>query len=345
MTHRSGFRKTATTMIQFLVGFFGVIGLGFLVLKLLPQQKMPPGWEKFNPPQDVMALSFYEGYLWSGGRDGVFVINPDTREFNQELLQGLEFSGVTDLLVTDWDNALWISHRNGVSRLKDGRWMTFTTADGLPQNQTLGLGVGEDEEVWVGSLHGVACYKDGQFNLFSQQDGLANNVVSLIFKDSQDRLWFGNSFTSRGGLTVWDGHTWDIIAPGELLPHPTVTSILEPNPGEFWIGTGFANMGGLAYFDGQHWRHMFEVDGLAGAKVRSLFIDNEGRLWVGSEYDGIAIFEHDQNHILTAKDGLAGWEVKAILQEEDGTLWLGTESGLTRIDKTAYDRIFHNNND
>ena len=337
------FRKYVKPAVQFLAGFGGIVLVGFLILQFIPKDKERAGWQTIRPPQDVMALVFYDNQILSGGSAGLAAIDLQTGEILPNILPDNKFKGVTSLLVTSKDHTLWVAHRQGASRLQGNQWQTFTRSDGLPENQVLCLAEDPDGAVWVGTVHGAARFIEGKWQTFTSADGLANDTVSLIFIDSKERLWFANGFTPAGGLTVWDGSSWTPLSENGSLPHSSVNAIYEDSNGVMWLGTGFASLGGLAGYDGENWTTMDELDGLAGAKVRYLFKDMADNFWVGSEYDGIAVLGKTENRIFTPKNGLAGWEVKAMLQTEDGSLWLGTENGLTHINGDTWRKEFSAN--
>ena len=94
------FRKFVKPAVQFLAGFGGIVLIGFLVLQLIPEAKDRAGWQTVRPPQDVMALVLYQNHLWSGGSDGLAVIDLQTGENLPDLVPENKFKGITALLVT-----------------------------------------------------------------------------------------------------------------------------------------------------------------------------------------------------------------------------------------------------
>ena len=199
MKRISQFRKFVKPAAQFLVGFVGIVLIGFLILQLIPKAKDREGWQTIRPPQDVMALALYQDYLWSGGSDGLTAVDLKTGEILQNVIPGNKFKGITALLVTTHDQTLWVAHRQGISRLQGDQWQTFTRTDGLPENQVLCLAEDPEGSIWVGTLHGAARYKNGSWQVFTSADRLANNTVSLIYIDSKGKnLVCERIHTSRG---------------------------------------------------------------------------------------------------------------------------------------------------
>ena len=330
------------SLVQFLAGAGLILGLGAAWWFFQPQPKLPPGWQTIRPPVDVMALLEYRGDILSGGKAGLVRIERQSGKVLEQLqAEGrIRFAYVTGL-ARDGGEGFWVAHGEGVSHFDGTNWRTYTTADGLPDNEALGVACTRLGQVWVGTPKGVARLNPaaGTWQVFHKADGLASEAATVIFEDSQGRVWLGDGHTTTGGLSVYAGQAWRTYSTADGLAHNVVTAMLEDRQGALWFTTGFSSQGGVSRLDGGGWRSLHQADGLAGGKARSIFEDLRGRYWIGSEYDGIALFDGDpfqaSSQVLTPKQGLAGWEVKSMLQDASGDLWLGTENGITRILKQA----------
>ena len=339
MSHAAASKIRWLPVLQFLGGFGMVSLIGWLGMRFWPMPEPPPGWKIMRPPQDVMALVFFQNAIWSGGRDGLYRLDPQSGDILEKIEAPINFSGITSLETDPQGTVLWIGHQAGLSRFDGLTWQTFTRADGLPDDQVLALEYTAEGDLWVGSPSGVGRFAQGQWEIYGPEDGLASQAVSVIFQDSHGRLWLGDGFTTSGGLSMYDG-TWQTIQPQGHLVHPVVNAILEDRQGLLWFGTGFSSQGGVSSFDGTAWNLLTHEDGLAGAKTRSLFEDARGGVWFGSEYDGIALNDGQSWRTFTPKAGLAGWEVKDMLQDSGENLWLGTENGLTRLSSQAWQDLY-----
>ena len=94
--------------IQFLLGMTLVAGLGILIYVLWPRPKPPEGWKVIRPPQDVMTLAEYDGKIWSGGRDGVHVLDMDSGQVLDEIQADVPLKFVTAILVSSIDQSVWV---------------------------------------------------------------------------------------------------------------------------------------------------------------------------------------------------------------------------------------------
>jgi ligand-binding sensor domain-containing protein len=128
-------------------------------------------------PQNTVfsILQTRDGYLWLGTRggvsrfDGVRFTTFDDRGTSQ-----LKENEIWALAEGD-DGSLWIgTYGGGVSRYKDGRFTTYTTADGLLNNFVANVHKGHDGSIWIASDGGLSRFKDGRFTNYTTRDGLAH---------------------------------------------------------------------------------------------------------------------------------------------------------------------------
>ncbi len=322
--------------LYFVLGVAAVALVGWVAVQLWPKPQLPDGWLHLAPAHDVMALVEYREQIWSGGRDGVVVLDRDSGAILEEVAGDVPFDYVTGIIISQQDDRLWVSHMRGVSRYDGAGWQTLTAADGLTPGRALALAKGRDGALWIGTEQGVTRYRDGTYTRYTIADGLMTQGCAYLFVDSQGRVWCGSGYTPEDGVSVFEGESWQPMAQATQLAHPMLNAMLEAEDGALWFATGFSAWGGLSIYDGATWRTVTKEDGLAGSKVRSLFQDESGTIWVSSEYNGTIRMAQNGWQLFTPKEGLAGWEVKAMLQDSRGNLWLGSELGLTRISHEAW---------
>ena len=92
-----------------------------------------------------------EGRLWVGTGTGLYLgsRSAGTWRFERIQLPG-ESAKVILAILVDSRGRVWVSTSAGVSRLEDGRWRQFKTADGLLHDNVTYLTEAPDHAVWVG---------------------------------------------------------------------------------------------------------------------------------------------------------------------------------------------------
>jgi ligand-binding sensor domain-containing protein len=329
-------------LVQFIFGVSIVAILGWVALQFIPGVDTPDGWHTVHPPDDVMAMVEYQGNVWSGGRDGLYVIDPKTFEVIEVIDPEIPLAYVSALLVDPDGRTLWVGHLNGLSSYNGIGWRHLSSADGLPANQVLALGIDRHGRLLVGTTQGLAIQQDGRWLVYSTADGLASNSVDVIAVDSDDQIWLGSRNSQDGGVSVFDGEAWTTLTTEDGLPHNSVNSIFFAEDGSTYIGCGFSHLGGLVRWDGHTMQVWTSEDGLPSNHIRLIYMDRLNIIWISTEYSGIIATSNAQPDILITPDnGLVGWEVKTMLMDRDGALWFGTERGITVIEGWAYDQLWN----
>jgi signal transduction histidine kinase/ligand-binding sensor domain-containing protein len=275
------------------------------------------------PQNSVTALvQTRDGYVWLGtygglGRfDGVRFTVFDTGNTPQLRSNGIQ------ALLEDSRGALWIgTNGGGLSRFQDGRFTTFTAADGLSSDIVRSLHEDRDGSLWIGTNDGLCRFRNGRFTVFTAKDGLANGVVRAIEEDASGVLWIG---TNGGGLERREGERFRALTTKDGLPSNFIFALLRARGGAFWIGT---NGGGLCRWKDGRLETFTTREGLPSNIIWSLHEDAQGSLWVGTYGGGIARFRDGKFTSLTTREGLSNDFVRAVWSDREGSLWIGTYSG------------------
>ncbi|HEY7501059.1 MAG TPA: two-component regulator propeller domain-containing protein [Vicinamibacterales bacterium] len=276
------------------------------------------------PQNTVLSLlETRDGYLWIGTKggvarfDGVRFTTFDDREQTQ-----LRESEVW-ALAEGHDGSVWIgTFGGGVSRLKNGVFTIYTTANGLASNFVTKLHTGRDGTLWIGTEGGLSRYKDGRILSYTVKDGLSHDAVRAIDTDRDGTLWIG---TLQGGINTFkDGRIATVRFDGPS-PRAEIATMYRDATGALWIGT----------FDGlfkvENGQSTLVVDGLSSARVRFISEDARGHLWIGTSK---GLVEH-ANGAFASFDlgsGSASTELLTFLRDRDGSFWTGSRSqGLSQI--------------
>jgi len=210
--------------LYFLLGIAAIALAGWIAVQFWPKPQLPDGWLRLAPPHDVMALVEFREQIWSGGRDGIVVLDRDTGAILEEVAGDIPFDYVTGIIISEHDNRLWVSHMLGVSRYDGTGWQTLTEADGLTPGRALALAEGHDGALWIGTEQGVTRYQDGTFKRYTIADGLMTQGCAYLFADNQDRLWCGSGYTTEGGVSVFDGESGSAPASAPRAAYPSTTA-------------------------------------------------------------------------------------------------------------------------
>jgi signal transduction histidine kinase/ligand-binding sensor domain-containing protein len=172
--------------------------------------------------------------------------------------------------------------------------------------------------------------------IFTSADGLATDRVGAIVRDSHGFLWFGTG----GGLSRFDGRTFQTFGPAEGLTNQFVNDLVEERPGRYWVAT---NGGGLFLFrprergeppDAPRFVRISVGTTLASDRVNVIACDAAHRLWIGTD-DGLFLMEStdapDRIRRVTPEGVALGQplvQVWALRPAGKETMWIGTSVGL-----------------
>jgi diguanylate cyclase (GGDEF)-like protein len=280
--------------------------------------------EQGLPQNSVEAiLQTRQGYIWLGTEEGLvrfdgarFVV------FDKRRTPGLADSYISALL-EDRAGNLWIGTREGgLSRLREGSFSSYTTADGLGGSFVRCLAEDRDGTLWVGTDSGVSRFRDGRFAPpLTTRDGLPNDAIRSLSVDKDGGVWVG---TRNGGIAHWSSGHFQTLGAAEGLPSPNVWSTLVSRDGTLWVGMAG---GGLARFDGKRFQSYSVREGLPDAFVASIFEDRDGSLWIGTYGGGLARRRDGVFTTYNSRSGLSNDSVVAIFEDREGSLWVGTQGG------------------
>jgi PAS domain S-box-containing protein len=184
------------------------------------------------------------------------------------------------------DGSVWAGTLNGgVSKFKDGHFITYTTTNGLASNTVSSILETRDGAMWFATPGGVSSFLNGQWRTYTTAEGLPSPEVNCLFEDSSGTLW---SETSAGLAFFASNHFQILHEAPEVLREPIV-GMAEDGGGRFWIATsahvlrvprdkllsGVVNAADIREFD--------QTDGLESSqgvkRSRSVVSDSAGRIW------------------------------------------------------------------
>lgn len=221
-----------------------------------------------------------DGTCWFGTDIGIFKLESG----RAVRTKALENRWIIALGSDDQGN-FWYGHGwqgDGVSRFnpKTGETASFTTANGLPDNQVWSIAAGAEGAVWIGTSSGLARYRDGRMEDFREKLGIPTGAVFSLRRDTGNVLWI----SSRLGLHRLQGDERVSITATNGLPDQHVWCSARTQDGVIWMGT---DRGGLLGYDGKAVTMIDRRDGLVGDRVFAIASDTDESLLLGFADGGL----------------------------------------------------------
>lgn len=317
-------------------------------------------WETAQglPQNTVTAIAqTRDGYLWLGTQGGLACFDGSRFQTFTDFGNAEFPSSRITTLCADRDGGLWIgTAEGGASYLFRGKFQSFTTRDGLADNEVLSLGIGADGSVWIGTARGVSIWRGGKMERLAAGSGPLSGPMTAICDGGEGARWMlgqagvisstesGQAKTPSALAGTVAGDPWQGLVPGqggnlwlfgnglvrlamdgrsaamegvELTPGDAITAVCERSDGEVWFGTRF----------GQLRRAGNGSEPLPPTKslplVRCLFEDRELNLWLGLDGGGLARVKPKRVGTYGVRDGLPGDRITGICPDGKRGLWVG----------------------
>ncbi|MBV8728852.1 MAG: hypothetical protein JO336_03495 [Acidobacteriia bacterium] len=241
-----------------------------------------------------------------------------------QLNPGTRIPQAITTLFEDREGDLWIGHADGIERVRDSAFVTYSTEEGLPAEGGSPVFVDSQSRVWFAPRTGGLWWvKDEQRGRVGNA-GLNQDVVySLAGAGSE--LWVGRQ---RGGLTrlrLEQGLvTANTYTQADGLAQDSVYSVYLSPDGTVWAGT---LSGGVSMLRDGRFTNFTIANGLASNTVVSISETSDGAIWFATP-TGLSSLSKGEWQTYTAANGLPSENVDCLLEDSTGVLWVGTASGI-----------------
>lgn len=283
-----------------------------------------PGAEGALRGSQVLAMAKdRDDNVWFGtNARGLLRLN-DRGLMSLDSMQGKTPSAVSAIF-EDRERNLWIGGANGIERLRDSVFVTYTKAEGMPAESSGPVFVDTEGRTWFAPIEGgLHWMKDGKFGTVSAA-GLPSDVVYSITGNS-GALWVGRQ---RGGLTRLRlgerGVSAETYTRKDGLAQDSVYSIHQSRDGTVWVGT---LSGGVSSFRDGEFRTFTRADGLASNTVASILETSDGAMWFATP-SGLSSLRDGKWRTYLTKDGLPSANINTLMEDSQGILWIGTTAGI-----------------
>ncbi|HXI33585.1 MAG TPA: ATP-binding protein, partial [Gemmatimonadales bacterium] len=255
---------------------------------------------------------------------------------------GLPGTTVVATLQTS-DGVLWSATRDGLARLRGGRWEPVTFPG---RHRTLSVtALTEDRTgaLWLGGPDGLYRWKGGALHDYTAQAGLGAEKVRSIVEDSDGVLWIG---THGRGLLRLQNDRFTAFTTKQGLSNDVVESLLADEHG-LWVGTESGL--NLVRADGSRITVLPLKFDVLMTDLFQILKDDGGHLWLSSNQGLAQLRERDLLaaadsggdsvvvHEMIALDGrrrieFNGTSQNAGWKSPDGRLWFPSIKGLVVVD-------------
>jgi two-component system, sensor histidine kinase and response regulator len=237
-------------------------------------------------------------------------------------------------IYSDREGNLWVGDNdNGLSRLRQGLFTSYTQQDGLADDITTTVFQDKRGAIWIGSSKGLNHFGDGKFSLLPLEGSAESTNITAIGDGRDGTIWVAAS--DRLYQLEYDKHCGGQVCLPKVLPivheallGSSIKNILVSREGTIWIGT--ASDGIFTYKDGNLASYSIR-NGLSNNAIRGFVEDQDGSIWIAIKGGGLNHFKDGKFTAYSTKDGLANDGVQAIYMDRSGSLWIATREGVNRL--------------
>jgi signal transduction histidine kinase/ligand-binding sensor domain-containing protein len=263
------------------------------------------------------------GATWIGTENqGLYRVVPEgtdgsAQHFTQST--GLPSNHIWDIF-EDREGNIWAGTQNGLARLRQDKFITYTQRDGLLSDIVTALAPAAGGGIWIGSQSGLERFTGSGDKPQILLRGTA--VTSLLPLIDGTVL-----ISTRSGTQKLIQHETSLTAAGAEIEH--VEQMAQSRNGDLWA---FGEGTGLWYLRNGSKPERVNEPALAGQFVSSMHGGENDQVWLGLMSGDVIKRPPAGSHIYTAADGVSGGAIRFLSPQPDGTLWAASDRGLLYFD-------------
>lgn len=154
------------------------------------------------------------------------------------------------------------------------------------------------------------------FTNYTVESGLSQDQILAVCQDNEGVMWFG---TNGGGITKYNGITYEYITDKNGLADNLIYTIVKDKLGRMWIGTN----NGLTIIEGKKYKNYTVQNGLNHNRIFTVFFDSKGNTLLGTG-KGVSIFKDTSFAFYPVSSELDSISVFNINEDSEHSLWFST---------------------
>jgi ligand-binding sensor domain-containing protein/serine phosphatase RsbU (regulator of sigma subunit) len=252
-------------------------------------------------------------------------VEAQTPFFRQhQIIKGKEEYNVRKIF-QDPKGWIWFGTDHGLFRFDGVNYTSYTTSEGLADDQITAISSAKDGKLWVGHRNGEISIYDGfAFKVFVPEEGLGRVEISDIVSDSAGIMWYS---TLGEGIYRYDGRYLTNLNTDDGISDNNVYSIEIDSKGVLWLATD----NGITRYISGHCDIISMKNGLNDNIVRVVKSSNDGRIWIGTEERGLTIYDPDSKTFTE----ISNWDFGAVTGftiSLENDIWVSTEKqGIIQV--------------
>lgn len=326
--------------------------------------KTEGNWKVATVPANVIWSGVYEGKLWVGTRNGVYIYSGGAFNNYQHLLAGAAVSSV----MLDREGGYWVSTlKSGVYYIPNLAITYIDADDCLSHTSVLAL---EDDSqgLWMGYLKGSISYlTDNKIKHLALPVDASEGILNLYYDSIRSRLWVMTDlhtysvddemnvselkrerspyFSAKDIVAVGDS-LWIAAREGVIIYNDKelnnlvdehgnikmrITNLYkDPNASVVYLST----LQSLWRYKQGHFVDLGAAIPALQVRVNDMARINDEWLVLGTNGDGL-IFYNSENQAVELFDnrfGLHDQKINCLHCQGDSIVWVGTNSGLFKVE-------------